>query len=396
MAPRALIALLALVPTARASDPDFSQAEQVLERAIAARVFPGCAVAVGTSERSLWRRGYGRFVYDAEVAKRLDLPPDAAPGEGTLYDLASLSKVVGTTAVFLALVRDQKLALCDPVAKWVPDFAAAPGARHGADGDERDRVTLEHLLAHASGLPAWRPLFREVRGYDGILRAAAAVPLESAPGSAARYSDLGFILLGEVVARAGGKPLPELERELIFAPLGMTDTLRNPPASLRARIPPTELDPATGAYVHGEVHDENCRAAGGVTGHAGLFSSARDLSFLAAELLRALRGESRVFPREIFEAFVRRRGLVPGSSRALGWDTPSAPSSGGDAISPRAFGHTGFTGTSLWVDPARDLYFVLLSNRVHPSREGSGIAAVRRELADAVLRAVDAWRRRRI
>lgn len=384
------VAVLLLFTACRATTedkPDFSGVAEVLERAISEQAFPGCAVSVGTSEGAIWQRGFGRFVYDDEVARTTGLPGNPAPSEKTLYDLASLTKVIGTTSVVIALVQRGKLRLDDPVDKWLPKFSET-GATEDAR-NARKSITVEHLLAHASGLPAWKPFYREASSYDEVLRAVASSPLESEPGTKYRYSDLGFMLLGEIVSRAGARPLADLERELIFAPLGMKNTLRNPAKKRRAEIPPTELDPATKSYAHGVVHDENCRAAAGATGHAGLFSNAHDLSIFAAELLRGLRGRSRVFPRELVSRFVRRREMIAGSSRALGWDTPSGRSSGGETISPDAFGHTGFTGTSIWIDSKRDVFFILLTNRVHPTRENRKIRVVRRAFADAVLEAID-------
>lgn len=365
--------------------PDFSRAADVLRGALQDRAFPGCAVAVGSSQRLLWCRGFGALDYKGG--------PPVTPR--TLYDLASLTKVVGTTSVVLALVRDGKLAVNDPLARHLPEFLAR--AHDEEDRRRRSRVTIEHLLTHSAGLPAWKPFYRTTKSYGELLEAVLETPLEAAPGARTVYSDLGAILLGEAASRAGGRPLDELERSMVFQPLGLRETLRNPPAALRSRCAPTEIPPGArdGSPLQGVVHDENARAAGGLTGHAGLFSTARDVADFARELLRALRGESGIFPRKLVEGFARRRNLVPGSSRAMGWDTPADRGSAGDVLSRRSFGHTGFTGTSLWLDPDRDLYVILLSNRVHPSRENKKIYRVRRALADAVAQAVDRAKRRR-
>jgi CubicO group peptidase (beta-lactamase class C family) len=384
MLPAVLLITLA-APSAGPLSPanvDWSPARRVLREAIRDRAFPGCAAAAGTSRGALWLEGLGT----------LDGEGGAPVTPRTLYDLASLTKVIGTTSVVLVLARDGKLSLERRVADLVPEFS----------GGGREDITIEHLLAHASGLPAWKPLFREARGYREVLDRVLATPLESPPGASERYSDLGFILLGEAAARAGGRTLPELERALVLGPLGLEDTLRNPPAALRLRIAPTErraAEPggapaADSPAVHGTVHDENAAAGDGATGHAGLFSTAEDLSRFAAEVLRGLRGESDLFPRGLAERFAARRGIVPGSSRALGWDTPSEGSSAGTRLGPRAFGHTGFTGTSIWLDPDRDLYFILLTNRVHPTRQNTKIGAVRRAFADAVVACFEGKRRR--
>jgi CubicO group peptidase (beta-lactamase class C family) len=292
---------------------------------------------------------------------------------------------VGTTSVVLALVRDGRLSLTDPVARFIPEFS----------GGGREGVTVEHLLTHSSGLPAWKPIYREARGYDEVLREVIHCPLEREPGTRETYSDLGFILLGEVAARAAGCSLPTLERGAILEPLHLRDTLRNPPEEMWERAVPTEKRPlweggdAPLVATRGIVHDENAAAGDGVTGQAGLFSTADDLAAFAAELLRGYRGASSLFPEDVVREFVARRNLVPGSTRALGWDTPARGSSAGDLLSPRSFGHTGFTGGSLWIDPDRDLYILLLSNRVYPTRENLKILRVRRELADAVVSCAD-------
>jgi CubicO group peptidase (beta-lactamase class C family) len=362
------------------ADP-FAPASAILSKAVSQKAFPGCVAVVGTADRILWKKAFGSFDYEG----------GPSVDSRSVYDLASLTKVVGTTSVILALVRDGLLSPSDPVGKHVPEFA----------GGGKEKVRLEHLLTHSAGLPAWRPLYREARGLDAIVREVAEAPLEYEPGSKCVYSDLGFILLGEVAARAGGRPLCDLEQELVFDPLGLRETTRRPLPLGLERIVPTERvapeagHPAAGGarepvVIRGIVHDENAAAAGGETGHAGLFSTADDLAIFAAELLRGCRGESRTFPAEVLRTFVRRRDLVERSSRALGWDTPSEGSSAGARLGRSAFGHTGFTGTSLWVDPDLGIYVLLLSNRVHPGRENLAISAVRREIADAVICALRA------
>ncbi len=380
--------------------PDFVPARRVLEEAIADRAFPGCAVAAGTRDRVLWKEALGRFDYEGG-------PPATTR---SLYDLASLTKVVGTTSVVMALVRDGKLSTGDPVSKRLPAFT----------GGGRENVAIEHLLTHSSGLPAWKPLHLERKGYSQVVEGALAAALETPPGKEERYSDLGFILLGEAAARAAGSSssLTDLERKFVFEPLSMKDTIRNPPESEISRAVPTEVRriakaagngtagagaaddaPAGSAaaavtVTRGTVHDENAAAGDGLTGHAGLFSTADDLAIFATELLRAWHGESRLFPRDLARRFFARRELVPGSSRALGWDTPSGQSSAGTLFGPHSFGHTGFTGTSMWIDPERGLYLILLTNRVHPTRENGKIAQVRRKLADAAVLCFDGKLRR--
>ena len=381
----ALVVLAACTLPAR--EADFSKVKTILVDAVKDGAFPGCAVAVGSSRGNYWQGGFGKLARDSRTAKKLSLSTGSKPGGRTIYDLASLTKVIGTTSAITALVQKGKLSLKDKVADHLPGFA--PSTLDNKSLSRRKKVTVRHLLLHTSGLPAWKPLYRTCNSYRKLLTAILPTPLEAEPGSKYRYSDLGFILLGEIAARAGGKPLAKLEKELVFDPLGMKDTRRNPPSYLRRRIPPTEFDVTAGKYVHGRVHDENARAGGGITGHAGLFSTTSDLSLLARELLLALKGKSGKLDKHTIETFVRCQDSPSGSSRALGWDTPSKESSAGKLASKTSFGHTGFTGTSIWIDPQRDLYIILLSNRVHPTRKNRKITELRRKFSDAVLAAID-------
>ena len=360
-----------------ATAADFTAAGKLLQKGVEDKAYPGCAVIVGTSGGVLWRQGFGKLAAEGD---------DATPQ--TLYDLASMTKIVGTTSVLLTLVRDEKLSVTDPVSKYLPSFLTA--IDDPKDRARREKVTLEHLLTHSAGLAAGAPLYKTAKTYEGVLAAALAVPLEADPGTREKYSDLGMIILGEIVGRAGGKKLPELERERVFAPLGLKDTLRNPPKELLPRIAPTERKPDSQEFWHGIVHDENARAGEGATGHAGIFATADDLGVWAAEWLKGTKGESKLLPRELVENFSRRRELVKGSSRALGWDTPSGISSAGTKFDRTSFGHTGFTGTSVWIDPTRDLYVILLSNAVYPQRGNTRLFRIRRELCDAVVEALSA------
>lgn len=359
--------------------PDFARAAEIVERAIKDRIFPGCSVAIGNHQGVLFARGFGRLDYEggAEVTPQ------------TLYDLASVTKIVGTTSVVVTLVRDGKLSVTDPVSKYVPEFLTA--AKDETDKQRRAKVTLEHLLTHSAGLPAWEPLYKKADGYDSMLKLVIATPLEVEPGTRTAYSDLGVMLLGEIAARIGGKRLTELEQERIFTPLGLHDTLRNPPTSLLTRIAPTESRGEGKGFWQGVVHDENARAGEGLTAHAGLFSTADDMALWSQEWLKGTRGESQIFPQKLVEQFTRRREIVAGSSRALGWDTPPG-SAAGKKLSSHAFGHTGFTGTSVWIDPDADLYIVLLTNAVHPKRGDLRIQKVRRDLSDAAIDAVQRLR----
>ena len=270
-------------------------------------------------------------------------------------------------------------------------------------GPGKDGVTIRQLLTHTGGLLWWAPLFREISGRSAYVERIARLDLAYEPGTRASYSDLGIILLGNVLEGLGGAPLDVLARERVLEPLGMADTLYRPPAGLVPRIAPTEHDPWRGRLLRGEVHDENASALGGVAPHAGLFGSAPDLARFAQALLDGGTHDGRrLVSRSSLQLFTRRAGM-PGvdAGARLGHAVrrlaagaarpPASPATRPPARCSRArsFGHTGFTGTSLWLDPERGIYVVLLSNRVHPTRENDRIRGVRARLADAVVRAVE-------
>lgn len=376
-------------PPAASSErlPAFGDVDRLLEDFRARRAFPGGVLAVGHGGALVHLYPFGRLTYDA------DAPP---VGADTLYDLASLTKVVATTTLAMILVDEGRLDLDRPMPEILPGFR----------GPGKEAVTVGHLLSHSSGLPATAPLYREIQGREAYLERIQAMDLVYPPGSRSLYSDLGIILLGEILERTAGQPFEALVRERVLAPLRMRDTLFRPPAELLPRIAPTEVDPWRGRLLRGEVHDENAFALGGVAPHAGLFGTAGDLARFAQMLLdggaldgrRGRRGprDHCMVSRQTVELFTRRAG-IPGSDRALGWDTKSAQgSSAGTLFSPRSFGHTGFTGTSLWIDPERELFVILLTNRVHPTRENDLIREARPAVADAVVRqnqpAILPWR----
>ena len=349
--------------------PDFSGAAAILRQGIEDRAFPGCTVVVGTADKVLWSAAFGSLDYSRAT------PVTCA----TLYDLASVTKVTGTTAVFMQLVQQGKVRVTDPVSKYIPEFIdLAPTSE---DKVWRKQITIEHLLTHTAGLAAWKAYYRTQTNYPAMLHAILTTPLESKPGARFRYSDLGMCLAGEIAARAGGKPLAELERELVFVPLGMTNTLRNPPVQMLARIAPTEKLPNSTNMVRGVVHDENARAGEGITGHAGLFSTAEDLAKLAAELLRADDGNSKWLSQAVFREFACEHNLAPNSHRGLGW--------GPERGDQRAIGHNGFTGTYIRIELSRKMYLVLLTNAVHPTRDNDKLGAVRRAAIAAILGAFD-------
>jgi CubicO group peptidase (beta-lactamase class C family) len=277
------------------------------------------------------------------------------------------------------------LDLESPVARYVLEF----------QGEGKDAVLVKDLLAHSGGLLWWTDLFRKFEGKSreeakrGYLAAICEMPLDYPPRSKMVYSDLGILLLGEILERVTAKDLEDLAKEEILDPLGMKDATYRPAPSLRTRIAPTEIDPWRSRLVHGEVHDENAFGLGGVAPHAGLFATARSLAAFAQMMLNGgAYGGRRLLKPETIALFTRRADRVPGSSRALGWDTPSEPSSAGRLFSASSYGHTGFTGTSLWIDPERELFAILLTNRVHPTRENPKITELRPAFHDAIIEAI--------
>jgi CubicO group peptidase (beta-lactamase class C family) len=321
-----------------------------LETQVDEGAFPGAVLAVGY-RGAVALRAVGRYGEE-----------DPRPvSDSTVYDLASLTKVVGLTTATMLLVSEGKLALDEPVQSYLPSF----------QGAGKDQVTVRHLLTHTSGLPAWDTLYLKADTPDEAVEIVMRTALESAPGEHYVYSDLGAITLTKVVETVAGESL---------------DTL----------LAPTERDPWRGRLVHGEVHDENAFRLGGVSGHAGLFSNAPDLARFAGWLLDARTGrvEEAVdpyLPSDVVREFTTKQAGPEGSTRALGWDTPSpgGRSSAGTLLSPSSFGHTGFTGTSIWIDPERDLFIILLTNRVHPTRENRAILRIRGQVADSVVRALE-------
>ena len=325
--------------------------------------FPGAVIAVGYQGRLVLLEAVGHYGID-----------DARPvTTETVWDIASLTKVIGLTTACMILVDEGKLDLDTPVQAYVPAF----------QGAGKEKVTVRHLLTHSSGLPDWRPLYREAATRAEALALVDTTALLRQPGDTAVYSDLGVIVLTQAIERITGVPLDRYLDSVVFRPLGMNSTRYLPPASWRDRIAPTENDTSfRHRMLRGEVHDENTGRLEGVSGHAGIFSTAGDLARFAFWLLERRRRSA--LPR----LFTTRQDLPPGSSRALGWDTPSGLSSAGTKLSGQAFGHTGYTGTSIWFDPEKDLFIILLTNRVHPTRANTQIYRVRRTVADLVVDAL--------
>jgi CubicO group peptidase (beta-lactamase class C family) len=344
--------------------------DHVVARGISAGGYPGAAVVVGRKGYAVWEKGFGKLGWGESSAW---VVPDR-----TIYDLASLTKVVATTTALMILYDEGRIRLDDPAWRYVAGFS----------GGAKDRVTIRQLLTHRAGLPAGRDLWRIARTPAEARQAVIDTKLEWAPGTHYEYSDIGADLLGFIAEAAANEPLDRFLQRRVYGPLGMTDTEFRPSASLRDRIAPTEVTPPRGYPLQGEVHDENAFALGGVAGHAGLFSTATDLSIFAQMLLN---GGSYNGVRIVSEPTVQLFTKRAAGSRALGWDTCNQKGSCGDYLSESAFGHTGFTGTSLWIDPEREMFVVLLTNRVHAARArrpAKVIADVRADLADAAALAV--------
>ncbi len=352
-------------------------AYMLLERAVADGAFPGGVLAVGLDNK-LVVHPFGKFTRDAKAAPvRAD----------TIYDLASLTKPIVTTTSVMILVQQKRLDLDAPLSRLLPEWSAA--AKSDPNPAWRARVTPRMLLLHDSGLPAHRDFYRETQGHDAILARVLAEPLVHEPGKQIEYSDLGFILLGEIVQRLTGESLAEFAQKEIFSPLDMKNSLFNPPRSLRASIPPTENDLSYRKHlIQGEVHDQNAWAMGGIAGDAGLFSTAGDIAVFAQMILNGgIYAHHRVISRATVAEFTAHQ-TIGNSARTLGWDVALDPTATGRFFSARAFGHYGFTGTSLWIDPERNLFIILLTNRVNPSADNIKIRRVRPELHDAIFEAL--------
>lgn len=341
----------------------------VLRQAAADSAFPGAYAMVG-------RRG---GVIAAVSVGRIDWTTTAAtPNDSTLWDLASLTKVLGMTSAMMQLVERGLVELDAPAQRYLPEWI----------GPNKDRVTVRHLLTHTSGLPAFRRYDTLTTNADSIVAMLLAEPLDTLPGARMVYSDIGAYVAGRIVERVSGMSLDRYLAERVFGPIGARETMYRPPAPLLARIAPTEIDTIRGK-IHGTVHDPRAFYIGGVSAHAGLFGSGRDLARMAQLYLNG--GELagvRVFRPETIELFTTRQV----ADRALGWQKPSGTNTAGHLMSERAFGHTGFTGTSLWIDPERDIFIILLSNRVNPTSVNPRIGGARIALADAVMSVVTGLR----
>jgi len=363
-------------------------------------------------------RERGDFDFQATKAEASSPFPAFFAGNGndavnpsTLFDLASLTKVVATTPMAMLLYQQGLLDLDAPVAAILPEFTT------DAEKDlRRHDVTIRMLLSHCSGLPAYEKLFLKARSRSELVQAAFTTPLSASPATRAEYSDIGFIILGIALERLADEPLDRFCQREIFAPLAMTNTAFNPPPEIRAQIPPTadeREEPKCGAgtlaremqsarrpqsaihpsarstfrqrIIQGEVQDENASVLGGVAAHAGLFSTAADLAKFAHAMLH---GGRPILRPETISLFTRRESAPTGTSRTLGWDMPSSPSQSGKYFPAQSFGHLGYTGTSLWIDPSRQLSITLLTNRTWPDCSNQAIKKLRPKFHDAIIEAL--------
>jgi CubicO group peptidase (beta-lactamase class C family) len=367
-----MTALAATAPAA--AQATFDHIESLVEGGIARGIYPGAVVVVGQKDRILYARGFGHYTWDSTS-------PTPSP-DTTLWDIASVSKVVGTTTAIMLLVERDQVDLDARVSRYLPRF----------EGPDKNQVTVRMLLDHTSGLPSYVQFFKRTRDRELAIDLLYQESLRRQPGTRAVYSDLNALLLGLLVEAVTGEPLDAFAAREVFAPLGMTQTLYRPPRTERSRVVPTGI--WRGHPVAGQVNDQNAVVFGEAAGHAGIFSTGVDLARYAQMWLRQGRLSATQFlGAPTIQRFLERRPAA--GSRLLGWDTPEPSptrlSVFGNLLSDQAYGHTGWTGTELWVDPAREVFLVFLTNRSFNPRVRRSISelrAVRSALSDAVVRAV--------
>ena len=346
----------------------FAATAAIIRDAVANRAFPAAAIEVGRAAGPLWNQAFGNLTYD---------PGAFIAAPDTVFDIASLTKVIATTTLVMRAVDDGRVTLDAPISTWLSEWR----------GTDRNYISIRDLMAHCSGLTAYLPFFRDIQGRKDFQAAICALPLEYAPRTQSVYSDLGFMLIGFILEEVAGNTkesgfAAQFQRFAIA--INARDLTFNPPKANQRFTAPTEVDPWRGRLLVGEVHDENCFVLGGAAGHAGLFGTAASVGTFARVALRTIAGEPLLAQPATMREFISRAS-VPASSRALGWDTMLPTSSCGTRFSPSSIGHTGFTGTSLWIDWERDLYVVFLTNRVHPTRENEAIREIRPRVHDAVV-----------
>ena len=375
--------LIFLIFYASAHPYDFSKIDELINESIAKKYFPGAQLLIGTSQDILYEKCYGKYTYDEDSRPII---------QSSLYDLASVTKPVATTSAVMKLYEEGKINLEDKVSDYLPEFAC----------NGKNDITIQNLLLHNSGLKAWIPFYKTCTCKADVIKTICELPMEYSTGASFVYSDLNFILLGVIVEKISGKSLDEYCKANIFEPLGMRATGFNPGDDLKQFTVPTEFDSNwRNRQLNGEVHDEAASLIGGVSGNAGLFSNARELFNLVRMLANGgkyynpyTRGlkEERMFSESTVNLFLKKFETSSyANTRALGWDTKQAPigqyrSQCGELISENCFGHTGYTGTSIWCDKDRDIIVIFLTNRVYPSRDNNGIKEVRPELHNLIIK----------
>jgi CubicO group peptidase (beta-lactamase class C family) len=334
---------------------DNSYLESFMESAIEDSAWPGGVLLAAKGGNIFYHQGHGFHTYARNHPVR----------SSDIFDLASITKVIATTSAIMRLVDQNKINIDKPVVTYLPDFKG----KKKKYKKQKSTITVKDLLSHSSGLPAFKQYHQMKKSRDLILGSIYDTEPVRMIGDTMIYSDVGAIMLGELVEKVSGLSLNKFTDSLVFEPLGMSTTFFNPPKEKIHRIVPTEIDP-NGNLIHGYVHDENAHSLGGVAGHAGLFSTAKDLAIFSQMMLnKGLYGWKRIFRQNTVELFTARANIIPESSRCLGWDSPSGESSGGVYLSDASFGHGGYTGTTLWIDPENEIIVILLTNAVHPNRK---------------------------
>ncbi len=366
-----LILILNLSISAQSNAYQFNDVDRLINKAIEDEAFPGAIVLIWKDDKTIYEKAFGNYTYDKSSPK---------VKTNTLYDLASLTKVVATTTAAMICYDRNLFLLDDKVTKYISEF--------GVNGKEN--ITIKNLLLHNSGLPAWKKFYGRNFKYDDVINEIYSSELEYKTGEKTVYSDLGIITLGKIIEKVSGKTLDVFCKDEIFIPLKMESTLYNPDDSLKKVCAPTEVDNYWRMKtLQGEVHDETSAMLNGVAGHAGLFSTADDIAKLMAVLINEGKIDQKAFIKQsTIELFTKRASKE--STRAIGWDTKSdSRSSAGKYFSKNSYGHTGYTGTSIWADPERNLFVVFLTNRVYPTRENTKIQKVRPQLHNAVIKSIE-------
>ena len=363
--------VLNLSISAQNNSYQFNDVDRVINKAIEDKAFPGAVVLIWKDDKTIYEKAFGNYTYDKS---------SPIVQTNTIFDLASVTKVVATTTAAMICYDRKLFSLDDKVIKYIPEF--------GVNGKEN--ITIKNLLLHNAGLPAWKKFYGRNLKYDDVIKEIYSSELEYKTGEKTVYSDLGIITLGKVIEKVTNKSLDKFCEDEIFKPLEMNTTFYNPKDSLKKLCAPTETDNYWRMKtLQGEVHDETSAMLNGVAGHAGLFSTAEDIAKLMSVLMnKGTYNNEQFIKQSTVELFTKRYSEE--STRALGWDTKSdSGSSAGIYFSKNSFGHTGYTGTSIWADPDRNLFVVFLTNRVYPIRENTKIQKVRPQLHNAVIKSIE-------